>query len=311
MTLSVLPTRTPAASRGSAAPLAEGLRPLPYWLSGGLALLLVVASAAGLFIPGLYRDSPDWVAQTRATDLVTLVVAVPALLAALVLAARGSLRAQVVWLGVVGHILYMYVIYAFDVAFNPLFLVYVAALSLAVWSLVALLVRIDPRAVGARHGPGLPVRTISLYLIGVAALFALTWLKDIVPAIMGNTTPASLARTAQVTNPVEVLDLSLFLPFAVLSGIWLWQQRPWGDVLAGMALTTMTLVGLSVIVDMVFERLADPTVSLSMAPVFAVVTLVGLGLLVRYLRTLLPGPRSTSAVIAQARKPGTHRVRTP
>jgi len=53
---------------------------------------------------------------------VTLVVAIPALAASLILAARGSPRAQITWLGVLGYIFYMYVVYTFDVAFNWLFL---------------------------------------------------------------------------------------------------------------------------------------------------------------------------------------------
>src|SRR5690242_1769473 len=92
---------------------------LPYWLSGILAGLLIVASAAGLFVPGLYRDAPLWAAQARGTDIITLTVAVPALVVALILAARGSLRGEIVWLGVLGYATYMYAIFAFTVAFNP------------------------------------------------------------------------------------------------------------------------------------------------------------------------------------------------
>ena len=107
---------------GDACPSPAEQHPLGYWLSGGLIILLAAASAAGLFIPGLYHDTPNWIAQTRGTDLVTLVVAIPALAASLILAARGSPRAQITWLGVLGYIFYMYVVYTFDVAFNWLFL---------------------------------------------------------------------------------------------------------------------------------------------------------------------------------------------
>lgn len=124
--------------------------------------------------------------------------------------------------------------------------------------------------------------------------YNLTWMKDIVPALVSPTAPASLAKTRQPTNPVEVLDLSLLLPLAVFAGLRLWLRRPWGYPLAGATLTTMTLVGASVVVDMAFERAADPTVSLAMAPPFAVITLAGLALLVVYLRNF-HGPEAVRA----------------
>ena len=41
-----------------------------------------------------------------------------------------------------------------------------------------------------------------------------------------------------------VLDMTLVAPLAFLTGIWVWQRRPWGDVLAGIflikAITIMT-----------------------------------------------------------------------
>jgi|GEM_PF-4518271 len=41
--------------------------------------LAAVAAAAGLLVTGLYRDPPEGIRQARATDLVTLVAAVPIL----------------------------------------------------------------------------------------------------------------------------------------------------------------------------------------------------------------------------------------
>jgi hypothetical protein len=214
MVPSAISTRPSSVARRNAGHSAEGSYSLPYRLSAGLTVLLVIASAAGLFIPGLYRDTPNWVAQTRGTDLVTLVVAIPALAASLLLAARGSRRAQVIWLGVLGYVLYMYVIYAFDVAFNPLFLVYVAVLSLSLWSLVTVLLRMNRDDRPTRFAPNLPVRSIAGYLLVVATLFCLAWLKDIIPATVGNRAPAGLHGLNLPTNPVHVLDLSVLLPLA-------------------------------------------------------------------------------------------------
>ncbi|HLI51216.1 MAG TPA: hypothetical protein VKU87_05430 [Thermomicrobiaceae bacterium] len=259
-------------------------RSASFWLTGLVAMLAAVASAAGLFAPGLFRDPPNWAAQARGTDLITLAVAVPLLVTAPLLAARGSLWARFVWLGALGYTLYMYGIAAFDVAFNPLFLVYVALLSLSVFSIIILITELDARAIHVRAGTDLTVRTTAAYLLGLAALFSLLWMRDIVPALAHGANPASLNGTTLPTNPVHVLDLSLLLPLAALSGIWLWQCRPRGYLAASVMLTTLTMVGASVVSGIVFEYRNDASVSLAPVPVLALVTLIGLGLLVVYLR---------------------------
>ena len=42
---------------------------------GVLALLLAVIAAAGLLVPGLYRDTGEMIRQARATDVITLAAA--------------------------------------------------------------------------------------------------------------------------------------------------------------------------------------------------------------------------------------------
>jgi hypothetical protein len=96
-----------------------------------LALLAALAAATGLLAASVYRDAAGWVAQARGQDLVTLIVVVPLMLAALVCARRGSTRAFLVWLGCVGYLAYRYALYAFSAHFYSLFLVFVATLGIA------------------------------------------------------------------------------------------------------------------------------------------------------------------------------------
>src|SRR5215208_1522571 len=99
----------------------EGVRLSPrttriwLWLTAPIALLLAVAAGSGLFVEGLYRDPPSLVAQAIGQDLVTLVVALPALVISAILASRGSARGHLVWLGVLGYVLYTYATYAFAI----------------------------------------------------------------------------------------------------------------------------------------------------------------------------------------------------
>lgn len=171
-------------------------------LSVALAVLLCITAGSGLFVPGIYRDAPLWAAQARGVNLVDLVIALPTLVFSLLFSTRRSLRARMVWLGVLGYVLYNAMIFAFNVAFNPLFFVYVGLLSLSVFSSIALLSHVDVNGVRARFSLDTPTRTVSGYLMMVAALFFLAWMKDIVPAILGNTTPTTIVDARIPSNPV-------------------------------------------------------------------------------------------------------------
>src|SRR5262245_461030 len=104
-------------------------------LSIAAAFLMAVSSAAGICWPDVYaRETPSWAAQGIGQDLVNLFIVAPALLACAYVAGRGSIRAWLVWLGLLFYVTYSYLLYAVFVHFNSLFLVYVAVLGLSFWA---------------------------------------------------------------------------------------------------------------------------------------------------------------------------------
>ena len=268
---------------------------LAYWLSGALSVVAAVVSAVAVFHPSLFRDPAMTAGNARGTDLVILVVAVPLLLVSMIATARGSIRATMVWLGALSYVLYNAVFFAFDVAFNQMFLLYVAVLSLAIWSLVALLLGIDGARVQACFTNRLPVRTIAAYLVATTALFALTWLQDILPGLVRLTTPTSLQGTLMLTNPIQVMDFAVGFPVTILAAVWLWQRRPWGYVLAGLFLVYGIIETLSVSTDQTFGHMGDPAQSIAMVPVFTALTLVALVPLALYLRAIRRWPLDRAA----------------
>lgn len=224
--------------------------------------------------------------NAQGTALVIVIVAIPVLVASMILAVRGSWRAQILWLGTLGYILYNAVIFAFAVAFNPLFLLYVASLSLSLWSTVVLLIRVNVDEMRTRFASTMPVRMFAVYVIVVSALFFVTWMRQIVPAMFESAAPVFLQGTNLLTSPVHVLDLGFALPLSVLGAVWLWQRKSWGYLLVGLMLSMLTIETASIAVDQVFGHLNDPTASLDAVPLFVALTLVGLAVLVAYLRYL-------------------------
>src|SRR5204862_5111300 len=109
---------------------------IPNRLATISAVLAGGAALAGLAVPGLYRDAPNWVQQARGTDLATLFLAVPVLLVGLWTAARGSAPGRLAVVAGLLYLVYNYAIFAFSVAMNPLTAVHIAAFGLSLWSLL-------------------------------------------------------------------------------------------------------------------------------------------------------------------------------
>lgn len=266
-----------------------------WWLSGGLAVVTLVQSTIGAFFPKIFRDPPMSVGNAQGTDMVILFVALPALVISMLLTARGSLRAQIFWAGTLSYTLYNAVLFTFAVAFNPLFLLYIATLSLALWSLVALLAQVDVESIRAYFAPTLPVRAFAGYLLLISVLFFFIWLTQIIPALFEPTTPAFLHGTNMLTSPVHVLDLGFALPLSILGAVQLWQRKGWGYFLVGLMLSMMAIESASIAVDQFFGHLSDPTASPNAVPIFAALTIIGLVVVIAYLRYLCPKSNQTAA----------------
>lgn len=253
------------------------------WLSLPIALLGVVGSVAGIFVESIYADETDnWAAQSAAQDITNL-IALPTLVLLAVLAARGSLRAYLVWLGVLAFTVYSYAIYTFTINFGPLFLLYVAVFGLSLYALIGGLVSVDAGRVKASFASSAPLRSTGTLLIVVGSLFYLLWLSAIVPATIDGTTPDELVDTGLATNPVHVIDLAVFLPAALLAGVMLKRRRPFGYWLAPLVLTTMALFGVAITCIQVVFAARDLDAAWPVAVGMVLLTLVLLTVLGRFL----------------------------
>jgi hypothetical protein len=260
-----------------------------YWLSGALALVTAFAGAATFFIPGVLRGPAVMNGSARGTALVILVLGLPALLIAMWSAANGSIRAVIVWLGVIAYFSYNAVMFVFATPFNQLFLLYVAMFSLCFWSATTILHQVDVDALRVRFSPRLPVRGLAAYAVVIVALNALIWLRNVVPSVLSSAPPSWLDGTGLGTHPVYVLDLAFWLPLMAVAAVWLWRRRPWGYLLVGSILTMWVIESVGVAVDQWMGSAADPTstvASAAMTPVFGVLALVGLIPLYVYFRHL-------------------------
>lgn len=241
-----------------------------------MALLAVatVTAAATLLIPGILRGPEVMKGSARGTALIMLAVAVPTAAVSLARLRRGFARATLTLLGALIFILYNSVLLIFNTPFNRLFFLNVATLSLAVCAIVAVLAHTDVTALGDRFLPGIPAVGIAVFCLVVAALNALAWLAQTVPAVLSADPPAFLEGTGVTTNPIFVLDLGFSLPLLTVGAIWLWQRRPWGYLIVGAMLTMFVIECLSIATDQWFGHIADPAspvASSTLSPAFVVV----------------------------------------
>jgi hypothetical protein len=257
--------------------------------------LAAVAAIAGLLVPDLYRDTAEGIRQARATDLMTLLVAVPALGIGLWRARAGSVGGRMVAVAALGYLAYSYAIYAFSVVIDPLTPVHIAILGLATWSLVLTAFALDDATYD--HGSRLrfPRRTTGGFLIAVAGLFAILWLGQIAGAITSGRLPAAVSGLGLPTSPVYSLDLAFAVPLITMAGIWLIRRDRRGPASAAAGLAFLVILGLSVLAIFAFEAAAGIAVEVPPIAIFGAVTAtaailvsVGLGSYARETRNHTP-----------------------
>jgi hypothetical protein len=258
------------------------------WLTVPISVLLAIAAGGGVFINGVYRDNPAFVAQARGQDFVSLVVVLPALITAAFLAHRGSFRARLLWLGGLVYLVYTYVVAAFDVQFNLLFLVYVGLLGCALYALIGGLVTANIAGSRACSAKKVPVKAVSIYLAVLAVLFYIMWLSEIIPALVAGRIPQSIQDIGTPTNAVHVLDMAWILPAFGITAVSLWRKQALGCTLAGTLLSYAVFLILAILGMAIFMIREGHPVVVPQVVIFGTLLAVSLGLLIGYMRGIKP-----------------------
>jgi hypothetical protein len=277
-----------AVPSSSDRPLIKVFSP-PYVVTAGLAAAAAFSAAFTLFGQDVLRGLPVMNGSARGTALVSLFVAVPLLAISALAVARGAVRPVIAWLGAAAYLLYNAFMFLFMSPFNSLFLAYVAMLGLAFWVVVTVLRAIDVKDFSKRFAVTIPLRPIAAFLAVIAALNALAWLVQIVPATFTSNPPAFLVGTGLSTPAGWVQDLAFWIPLMIVAAAWMWRRMAWGLVLAGALLVFGVLESVGIAVDQWFGHAADPSstvVAAVMTPVFAVLAAVQMVPLYFYFRAL-------------------------
>ncbi len=285
----------------------------PAWkLSGALAVVTAAGTIPTVFAADILRGPAAMNGSVRGTALVMLAAGLPVLIASMLAARRGSARAMLLWLGSAAYLAYNAVMLLFATPFNHLFLLYVAMLSLSIWSVAAVLHSIDIEALGRRFSPRLPARGIAIYAWAVVAANAVIWLRAVVPGMLASGSPAFLKGTGLTTFPTYVQDLSFWLPLTAVAAWWLWQRAAWGFVVVGSMLVFSVIEAAGIATDQALGHAADPAsaaASDAAALAFAVFTVIGMIPAALFLRHLGRAPSAQPG--QQPRGTGSAPARTP
>ncbi len=207
---------------------------------GPTEILSVRGTTVTLHGYGLYKHmSRDVAVQGIAQDWISLAV-IPVLLVAAFKARKGSLKAALIRNGTLLYFFLTYLFYLVMAMYNEMFLLYIALLGSSFFALVIAMHEKTPESIKASFSPCFNCTIPAILLIVNAILICLLWLSIIIPPLIQGQYPQGLDH--YTTMIVQGLDLSLFLPAGVISGVLIARKHPLGYLLAPTYLVFLTIL---------------------------------------------------------------------
>lgn len=247
------------------------------FLSLIIVILVVVASSGGLLLSELYKDNSFVKMAWFTNDIITITVAVPLLITAMIKAQNGSTYWRLIWIGLLGYMFYNYSFYLFGSVFNKFFLIYTTLFSLSGFTMLYMLWEIKADKVAIFFNPQTPVKSISAYLFIMSLMLFIVELSMILPFLITEKVPETIIITGHPTGIVFALDFSIVIPTFIVSAVLLWKRKGWGYILAMMMLVKGFTYGLVLCVSTILLAFSNVYAKWdSLFPLYIALTIGGL-----------------------------------
>ena len=281
-----------------------------------VALLAGGASAAGVFLrgsgetgqavsvrgesysyaaDGIYKwNAERVVAEGVGWDIVTLFLAVPALVVASAFVARGSVRGRLFAVGLLAYFFYQYIEYATYWAFGPLFLAFIAIFAASMSGIAWIVSSLDVAGMAARFSDRFPRRSMAgLCFVMSFALVFVMWLPLILKSMRGDIQGVLLGQTTLV---VQAYDLGLIGPLGVFTGAAILRNRSVGDLLATVLVVNAPAVARAIAAMLLSAWAVEGRLEIVPFAFFAGAALFSAWVLVRSYASYLPDGVEAKAI---------------
>lgn len=199
--------------------------------------------------------------------------------------ARGSLKGRMVLTGTLGYFLYTYASYSFLSMYNSLFLVYVLLLSASFFAFILMLTSFDKELLHTYFSKRLPAKGIGFLLLFIAFMILMLWLGKIVNPLLKGTPPQGIEHYS--TLVIQVLDLGIVVPVAVVTGIMVIRRQPFGYLLSAVVIfkaVTLLIAITTMLFAMIYKGVVVSVIECVMFPSMTVAVIVCMFILLKHVQ---------------------------
>jgi hypothetical protein len=168
------------------------------------------------------------------------------------------MRASLVLLGTLAYFTYLYGTYSLKVAYNELFLVYVALFGLSLYAFVSLFGAFNSGRIAPRFSADTPRRLPAWFMFATGIVAGAIWLEAPIRSLVTGETPSPLmGSTTLITH---ALDLAIVVPAAVLAGYKILRGESIGYLIAFSLLVLEAMLLPLLALQTVFQLNAGVTI---------------------------------------------------
>lgn len=194
---------------------------------------------------GLYANDSILIgAANQGTDAIVLLVGIPLLVLSLYMMMKDERKGSVLMAGALTYFLYVYATFSLSIAFNRLFIVYVALFALSLYGLLICVFRIKDMNDTSPLVKTNAGRWIGYLMILLGSFTGLAWGVEPLMALLTGDSPGLGIYPTLFTH---AFDMAIIVPISIISGIWISRGKMDGYLVAVPIIMLLVMVALSII----------------------------------------------------------------
>ena len=240
---------------------------------------------------GIYKNNvKSWVLSGMPWDIVRLALGMPLLIVSFVFYLKGSLKATMLFIGVLFSFFYQNMLWAIGWHFNALFLVYTFNFDLCLVTLFLVVFSFDINRMEHAINKKFPVRTVAIFLFFIAGMLFFKCMGEIIPMLSTGVLKEPFIGYFNLFD--QFLDIGIIVPFIIFVGILLLKRNAYGFLFSTVGLILFINIGLSVIAGQAILGVMTNTFSdqLPGIAIFSVFMFVDTFVLVKIFRNINEKP---------------------